>query len=384
MAVETVVATTTGSVSPLFRAQVAGWRESRQGSLGAPMLDDVPLYVSGELTARSTPHADVFMIAGHDVVRRTIHAAIRTEFPNWADPVLLTESVDGPWAARLRRHQSWYREVVLGLPPGDLGDRPVASLLPTWAVAQDPTINFLVSDEIHGAVVERLALRGGGGIVEPNRLFHNLLSSQPLCFNLFGMLRFYPEELALGLSKLLDHGIAEIIAVKIEHAPRFPGYRSGSAFDCYIEYRTSQGELGFLGVETKYAEQLSRQRLSQNPSYEEAIRARPAIFRPEAVDALRRPATCQLLYNCILAIMHREQADHGFEEQLGRCVVLTSGADDEARSAVDAVRACVQQPDDLLLGFSYDQLVDAMPFSEDLEAWKDQFRLRYLDLRRSS
>jgi hypothetical protein len=38
----------------------------------------------------------------------------------------------------------------------------------------------------------------------------------------------------------------------------------------------------------------------------------------------------------------------------------------------------------VLLGFSYERFVHTIPFSEDLEAGKDHFRLRYLDLPRSS
>lgn len=347
------------------------------------MLTDVPLYVRGELSERSTPDAHAgFMIAGYDVVQNTIRQANGSEVPDWSDADLLAEAGDGPWSARLRRHQSWYREVVLGLPPGDHDGRPVASLLPQWAVDQDPTLNFVVSDEVHAAVLQRLRLRGEGGIVEPKRLFHNLLSSQPLCFNLFGMLKWYPKELALGLSKLLDHDVAEIVDLRIEYAPRVSGYRSGSAFDCYIEYRTGEDEHGFLGIETKYSEDLRRQKVSTNPVYEELIRTQPQIFRPEALQAVRQPATSQLIYNCALALKLSE--DRGFEEGLARCLVLSCESDDDAQSAIRSVRACLAEPDDLLTSFSYERFLDALPFSNDLEAWKEHVRVRYLDLGMSS
>ena len=43
--------------------------------------------------------------------------------------------------------------------------------------------NFLTQG-IYDLAKERLA--AGGGVVEPFRLLHNMLSSQPMCFNLFG------------------------------------------------------------------------------------------------------------------------------------------------------------------------------------------------------
>lgn len=369
-----------------FHGQVDGWRESRQGSMSAPMFEDVPLYVQGDLAVRSIPDANAgFMIAGQDVIQATIRPVGEQNFPPWANADLLTESGDRPWTARLRRHQSWYREQVLGVPPGIVDGRPpVASRLPEWAVAQDATLNFLVNDQIHASALKRLRARGEGGIVEPHRLFHNLLSSQPLCFNLFGMLRSHRDVLALGLSKLLDYGIADILDLRIEHRPHVPGYRSGSAFDCYIEYRTTHGDRGFLGIETKYSEDLHRQFLSTNPVYEDAMRARPGIFQPEALGAVRRPATSQLIYNCILAIKLREQADRGFDPALGRCLVLACEDDLEARDAAQEIRAGLSDPDDLLISCSYEHFLDALPFSDDLEAWKDHFRLRYLNLASSA
>jgi hypothetical protein len=149
----------------------------------------------------------------------------------------------------------------------------ILSLLTASAIAsRKPAWSRCSIAGSQSAVLQRLRLRGQGGIVEPKRLFHNLLSSQPLCFNLFGMLKWYPKELALGLSKLLDHDVDEIVDLRIEYAPRVSGYRSGSAFDCYIEYRTGEDEHGFLGIETKYSEDLRRQKVSTNPVYEELIR----------------------------------------------------------------------------------------------------------------
>ena len=64
--------------------------------------------------------------------------------------------------------------------------------------------------------------------------------------------------------------------------------------------------------------------------------------------------------------------------------MLSCEADDDAQSTIRSVRACLEEPDDLLLSFSYERFVDALPFSNELEAWKEHVRVRYLDLGPSS
>jgi hypothetical protein len=64
--------------------------------------------------------------------------------------------------------------------------------------------------------------------------------------------------------------------------------------------------------------------------------------------------------------------------------VLSCESDDDAQSAIRSVRACLTEPDDLLIGFSYERFLDTLPFSNDLEAWKEHVRVRYLDLGTSS
>jgi hypothetical protein len=84
---------------------------------------------------------------------------------------------------RMRLHQAWWRACILA---EEQGQHPIRK-----------------KEFIGSTIQERKAY--GGGIIEENRLFNNLLSSQPLCFNFFGELkmdlsyalqalqRFYPE-----------------------------------------------------------------------------------------------------------------------------------------------------------------------------------------------
>lgn len=370
------------STSGCFRGQVSGWKASRRGEQSAPMLTDVPLYVTGGLSVRTSPVAGrIFCVGGFDVKTDSIRSDSNGSTPSWEHSSLV-EQADTPLRKRLRRHQSWYREEVLGLPPGtilrpDGSPRPVASRLPSWAVAEDPTLNFLANDEIYQVVLDRATRTGWGGIVEPDRLHHNLLSSQPLCFNLFAVLSEYGrEELATALVKVFGLNIDSISDVRIEFRPPLDdGVKSGSAFDCFIEYETGH-QRGFLGVETKYAEDLAAQKPSKNPSYAALTDAPGSGFKPHAGSRLNRPSTCQLWYNTVLA--HRLRLGSKYSE--GRIILLACEADTAAMSAAGAVRAEIEDPDDLLLAGTYEGLLSALPDSEDLAGWKEHFTQRYLDL----
>ena len=123
--------------------------------------------------------------------------------------------------------------------------------------------NFL-TEPIRQAVWETLNNRKDGQMIDKSRLLANLLSSQPLCFNLFG-------ELATR-GKLGDFSSATKIFAELMQKPlRSVTYlefekshgrgkaallHDRTAFDFYVEYELTSGENGFLGIEVKYHENL--------------------------------------------------------------------------------------------------------------------------------
>lgn len=357
------------------RAQVFGWRDAKAGEPGAPLYEDVPLYVTGTLASRESPRVGtIWSVDGVDVDETTIELNPPPLEPAWDR---LPERSDTPWRARLRRRQAWYREHWLGLPPGEGGrpPRPVASMLPTDVVAADPTLNFLCDLLTEMIARARAVTTDSGGIVERHRLYHNLLSSQPLCFNLFANLARNPDLLFAVVRDVF--GVADAVGVGtplFEWAPpKAEHLDSGSAFDCFIPYQTGRGGLGFVGVETKYAENLAEQRPSTNPAYRQRTEAAGSGWKAGAAERLNRPATCQLWYNALLAHSLRSTTDRYAE---GFVIMLACADDDPARSAVQALRAELENPDGLVRHATYEA---ALAVAGD-SAWAMHFRTRYLDL----
>jgi hypothetical protein len=142
------------------------------------------------------------------------------DVPQW------TERDDDAWAASGRWLQAWWRAAVLELPAGPVTTQrrrgPVASMLPA-EVGWDA--NFL-SDEASEAA-RHLVEYHAGGIVDTDRLRRNLLSSQPLCVNLFEHLQHHPQDLLAWL-RSLGLEVTDIEEVRLEW-PHHP--RSTSAVD---------------------------------------------------------------------------------------------------------------------------------------------------------
>lgn len=265
-------------------------------------------------------------------------------------------SSDTARRAGCRWLQSWWRQTHLGLPPGPFSkhhrDRVVASSLPLDA----PGDANLLSEQARRAAEARLQQEHGSGLIDEDRLRRNLLSSQPLCFNLFGHLAASPAPL-LGWVRGLDTEADRVTAVRLEWAPpRAEHFHGGSAFDALVEYATAEDRRRFLGVECKYAENLADSRISVGDRYRQVTTPEWG-WHTDAAERLKRPRLVQLWLNTLLA---QSLARRDGRYETGTAVVLTCAADTAARSATDGVRAELAEPDRWLRWSSYEDVLEQL------------------------
>ncbi len=79
--------------------------------------------------------------------------------------------------------------------------------------------NFL-SDNIRQLVTREVAnTKKTGGLIGEPRIWNNLLSSQPLCFNLFGELHYDLNLASKYFKRLFPNRLDEVLAVKFEYSP---------------------------------------------------------------------------------------------------------------------------------------------------------------------
>ena len=99
--------------------------------------------------------------------------------------------------------------------------------------------------------------------IEGDRLFNNLLSSQPMAFNLFCPLRQMREESPETATKVIKaalpgYPIHIVTEVDLEFIPENHMELTGdkSAMDAIIRFEDEHGKGGFIAIETKYSENL--------------------------------------------------------------------------------------------------------------------------------
>ena len=300
-------------------------------------------------------------------------AAPPTAEAAWADPRLKIAS-DSARTARYRALQSWYREEVLGVPPGrDRRGRVIASMLPEDALVEHPGLNFITPEASTYASERAGEVLKTGGTLDEDRLRRNMLSSMPMCFNIFGSLRNH-QELGVLLSEAFELDVSSIDGVECEWAPdRTAHLNDRTAFDAFVSYRDPSGRKCFLAIETKYTEPFS-QKEYDSELYRQ-VTAGSGYFREGASEYLIGRATNQMWRMTMLAasMLHRGDFDGG-------AVAVLSLADDRhARTAVEGVRA--QVVDESFVTFvSLEDVVEVARHHDSLRKWSNDFATRYLDL----
>ena len=122
--------------------------------------------------------------------------------------------------------------------------------------------NFLTEHAFNHAK-DRVEHKENYETIESDRLFNNLLSSQPMAFNLFCPLRKMLKELPDTATKVIkaalpNHPIYKVTKVDLEFIPGNYMELTGdkSAMDAIIEFVDTDGRDGFIAIETKYSENL--------------------------------------------------------------------------------------------------------------------------------
>lgn len=203
---------------------------------------------------------------------------------------------DDAFTARMRLHQSWYRGEVLGVECGVGPQASSKSRYGNFLSTSDGErgLNFLASAIFKLADQRQRELPKG---IKRHRLLCNMLSSQPMAFNLFAPLALDQAQAPKLVSALIDQPVQQVDRVVFEYAPEPVADYLGdaTAFDAFVEFTLVNGGRGFVGIETKLTEPFSRAPypLAERPLYQRWVRHPAAPWRPEkhdALDAVAQPA----------------------------------------------------------------------------------------------
>lgn len=248
------------------------------------------------------------------------------------------------------------------------------------AFAKETKANFL-TENIRQLVSKEVAkAKLNKALIGEPRIWYNLLSSQPLCFNLFGELHFNLDLASKLFRKLFPDRVESVTAIKFEFSPaRGNNEYTGdhSSFDVFIEYRKNDKK-GFIGIEVKYAESLkeeSKEKAEKNfrQRYVE-LTEQSNKFKPDSLDLLKQPPLSQIWRDHLLSIATEKDYDEGF------FVFLFPSLNAQCQLGVDKYKAQLANDNDELSGFYpmyLEDLVNALVEIENAN-WIKELRKRYL------
>jgi hypothetical protein len=293
-------------------------------------------------------------------------------------------SGDDNFKARMRFHQSWYRSKILNVPYGTGPNRTNINYYGNMLTKEDGDRgrNF-INSQICNAVKSRLTEKKG--VVEPFRLYHNMLSSQPMCFNLFGHL-IGNEELATCLMKALLPGeIEQVTQVKFEFAPvpRREYLNDHTAFDAFVTYVNPGGKTGFVGIETKLTEPFS-QKPYKSEFYDRWLYHPLAPWPESSLNIVKTNRFNQLWRNHLLSFAMKVIPNSAY--YTGWSVLVYHPEDERCKRIVNEYMMLLKPEDNSFLAISLDQLIKLWGELVNTEAerdWINKFSLRYLELEAS-
>jgi hypothetical protein len=292
---------------------------------------------------------------------------------------------DNLFAARMRFHQSWYRARVLKVPFGPCPRQTSQAHYGNMLTLADGKqgLNFFtpqLGHRIFSVVNQRLDEKKGS--VEPYRLLSNMLSSQPMCFNLFGPL-VDTLPLATELFKPLYPGeISGVTHVRLEYAPE-PASEyldDHTAFDAYIEYTATDGEKGFIGIETKLVEPFTLAE-HEHETYWKLSLAEDSPWVENSIQNMRNVKVNQLWRDHLLGVAVRHHSKSKFKH--AHFLVIYHSDDQSCQQSVNLYRTFLKSGDRSFQALNLNDLIscwqaNASDFADKL--WLKEFSLRYLDL----
>ena len=228
----------------------------------------------------------------------------------------LTQKIDiipdiNSYTGRIRAHQGWWRLNVLNEKAGINPVLKNCNVCNTIIDGEATGKNFLTKNTLavtKSTLENRTPLDSGK--IEENRLYNNLLSSQPLCFNFFGELD-KDREFGLKVLRSFWKDVTRLNKVLFEYSPPENYTEDGSAFDIGFDVDFGNKK-GFIGLECKYTDTFSfKPKKSKifygdignknHEIYQQVFNASRISFKAEYFDYVRSKEYNQLFRNQLMA-----------------------------------------------------------------------------------
>lgn len=218
-----------------------------------------------------------------------------------------------------------------------------------------------------------------GKMIKEPRIWNNLLSSQPLAFNLFGELKLNLELSTIVFQTLYPfRNIKRIISIEFEYSPgrKNPKYTNdSSAFDVFITYENIINQNGIFGIEVKYAENLNDQTATHKEIYE-IISEKSGVFDLSNIPKLKEKPIQQIWRDHLLTLsLFITNKDYS----IGDFIYLYPNDNNECKSGIQKYQETFNENvDNYFIPLTIEKLTETIKINCD-EKWINDFENRYLD-----
>ena len=256
------------------------------------------------------------------------------------------------------------------------------------------TGNNFLADYIHQYALDRVDKRNKKPyeMIQEERLFNNLLSSQPMAFNLFCPLQKLLSEDPAAATRAIQaalpyYDIHLVKQVTLEFIPKEFKIITGdkSAMDAIVRYYNTDEKECFIAVETKYSESLGTNEAKDESTkrQERDVAVSLGVFTKEAEERIasgRIPLT-QIYRNFLLS------EAYGRREGLGSYSIILAPSIHPSTSAEVAslYSELKEEHRDKLRSIHLEDFVDALidTTPEEYSRLFRDFRGRYLDFEKA-
>lgn len=215
-------------------------------------------------------------------------------------------------------------------------------------------------------------------VIKEPRIWNNLLSSQPLAFNIFGELKLNLKLASLVFKTLYpDRKINHVKKIEFEYSPgrkdlKYTG--DSSAFDVFVVYENELSEKCFFGIEVKYAENLYDEPSTHKETYED-ISIKSGIFNMALLSKLKDKPIQQIWRDHLLVLsMFIKNNDY----QVGDFIYLYPAENLNCKSGIEQYEFTFNNSkENYFKPLTLEKLVKTIK-SFSSENWIKEFEDRYL------
>jgi hypothetical protein len=293
---------------------------------------------------------------------------------------------DDSFTRKARLFQSFYRLLELGEVCGYGPRKNSPDRYGNILCNGEETGSNFIQRSTFGYAWKRLYEKRPEETIDGYRLFNNMLSSMPLCFNLFHPLMRLLEKdeaVATDLVRMLfpDLPVMKVLKIDLEFVPLpIQDYLGDkTAMDAVIIFEDNKGSSYLLAIEVKYTDELGKNSPSNSSKHIDWATTL-GMFNEEGLKAVNTNC-CQVYRNFLLAEKYRDS--HGLNDSFS--IILSPAGNVSTEKEVASLKA------HLLPGYHYkvqnynmEDFINVLINAgyPEVQAYAEKFYLRYLDFDR--